>query len=180
MYKTLFTQHSSIQFFSSFLFCSSSAIFSSPLHSFLLCLLICTIESHITWADNYFHSECHCLCKLMSVQFMRISYQYNQQHVMLCVLMYVFAKLSCSFVCVCVSGFQFISEWRSHSNPKLSSNTLLTRYEPQFPTVPPFSLPPLSLHLFPPHEDKVIWLQSEIRWISSTTDRGVYRPKRSW
>lgn len=74
---------------------------------------------------------------------------------------------------VCVSYFQFVREWRSGTNPKLSSNPQLTRYNPHpfFPlsqsSFPPFS----SLHLSFPHSDKVILKQSEIRRVSSSSDR---------
>lgn len=72
---------------------------------------------------------------------------------------------------MCASDFQFVWEWRSCANPKLSTNPLLTRYESPFSPILPLSLSPLSLHLSFPRGDKVILQQSEIRWISSSTDR---------
>ena len=87
-------------------------------------------------------------------------------------------------MCVCLIS-NLSCEWRSRTNPKLPSNPLLTRYEP--PLFPPdpssLALSPLSLHLSFPRSDKVILQRSEIRWVSSSTDRwrwGQAQVSRRW
>lgn len=71
-------------------------------------------------------------------------------------------------ICMCVCLISNLSPSGGHALILNCPPILLTRYESPLSSDPSS---PLSLHLSFPRGDKVILLQSEIRWVSSSADR---------